>query len=305
MARYDRGVKFDYPSQNDGFLSHVARRGAEKTATGVTWFLLIFVALMILGGIESGSPFFITIAVIGGLALLGKVLPDPKKKLSSQPSATPAARTETPWTVQVKTTDGQTRSIAQRFTSRDAALQAAANLRTLTSKEASPRAIVAYRPLWDGLGGAPSNEPTDFIVPIERAETPWMVEIKMTDGQTNWVSKRFANREAALAAGADARRRFASREEALQAGANLRTLTLEDGAKMVLAYRPVWDGLGEAPPNEPTDFIPRAQTPWTIEAKTADGATHIRSRSGSPLAMPPSRPAQNCASSRARMIRSS
>lgn len=101
-----------------------------------------------------------------------------------------------------------------------------------------------------------------------------MVEIKTTDGQTNWVSKRFANREAALAAGADARRRFASREEALQAGANVRTLTLEDGAKTVIAYRPVWHGLGEAPPNEPTDFIPRAQTPWTIEVKTADGEAY-------------------------------
>lgn len=112
MARYDRGVKFDYPSQNDGFLSHVARRGAEKTATGVAWFLLILVALMILGGIESGSPFFITIAVLGGLALLGKVLPDPKEKLSSEPSATPAAPAEAPetpwWLKSRRPTDRQT-----------------------------------------------------------------------------------------------------------------------------------------------------------------------------------------------------
>lgn len=58
MARYDQGVKFDYPSRNDGFVSHVARRGAEKTATGAVWFVgfvVLIAVIALLKALAHGS----------------------------------------------------------------------------------------------------------------------------------------------------------------------------------------------------------------------------------------------------------
>jgi ribosomal protein S27AE len=80
MARYEKGVRFDHPTGNDGFVSHVARRGAEKTATGVMWFVVLMVVVAVVGAISSGSVVVIVVfAVVGiGMALA---------KASSSPAA--------------------------------------------------------------------------------------------------------------------------------------------------------------------------------------------------------------------------
>jgi hypothetical protein len=67
MAKYQHGVKFDYPTNNDGFGSHVVRRGAEKTATGGVWlFWLMGVAITI--GVATASV--VGACIIGGIALV-------------------------------------------------------------------------------------------------------------------------------------------------------------------------------------------------------------------------------------------
>lgn len=64
-------------------------------------------------------------------------------------------------------------------------------------------------------------------------------------------------------------KRFATRDAALAAGAELRLFTRKDDpielAEPIVAYRPIWESpLGEPATSEPTDFIPiaaRAHTP--------------------------------------------
>jgi hypothetical protein len=63
MAKYEHGVKFDYPKDHDGFTSHVVRRGAEKTATGGVWFFWLCLVLLAIG--------IATTSVVGGCVVGG------------------------------------------------------------------------------------------------------------------------------------------------------------------------------------------------------------------------------------------
>jgi Zn finger protein HypA/HybF involved in hydrogenase expression len=79
MATYDHGVKFDHPSTNDGFVSHVARRGTEKTATVVIWFFLLGVVACVYEAITS-APLWLwlglgaVLVLIAGLPAIAMVL---------------------------------------------------------------------------------------------------------------------------------------------------------------------------------------------------------------------------------------
>lgn len=64
-----RGVRLDYHSENDGFIDHVARRGVEKTATGLVWVFLLLIAAAVIGLVTSTSV-GVVIAVVVGVALM-------------------------------------------------------------------------------------------------------------------------------------------------------------------------------------------------------------------------------------------
>jgi hypothetical protein len=75
MAQYyrGRGVRFDHPSDNDGFVDHAVRRGAEKTTTGFLWVVLLILAGLTVGTIKmliQTFGFWLLIIVPGAVLLM-------------------------------------------------------------------------------------------------------------------------------------------------------------------------------------------------------------------------------------------
>lgn len=146
LARYDHGVKFEYPTDNDGFVSHVARRGAEKTATGVLWFfgLLAFGACVALWN----SLHAWLLLIVGMPFLAIKVLDSRKKReVDSQKAALP-------WAVRFTCADGSSATGATRYASQVDALAGSAKFGVIKTPDGTPKVLRGYEVVWDGPSGS-------------------------------------------------------------------------------------------------------------------------------------------------------
>lgn len=143
MARYERGVKFDHPSHNDGFVSHVARRGAEKTSTAAVWLFLLILAGTVYGAIKGlahalGVWLLVVPAVLVVLVVLYVILEDKRKRSTS------------PWIITFTPTVGPKVNGAVRYRTKEEALAAGARFKTVIVGGAN-KPLRGYEVRWNGL----------------------------------------------------------------------------------------------------------------------------------------------------------
>lgn len=151
MARYDHGVKFDYPSHNDGFVSHAARRGAEKTSTGALWLvLLIFVACVWAVGKDLVHSLGLWLLVIAPGAIVVLLVYSTAQGRKQQAAI--------PWTVKYTCTDGTQLIAKGRYSTRESAHARAVTVKTVRTATGESKAVKSYELRWDGLGNPPATD---------------------------------------------------------------------------------------------------------------------------------------------------
>ena len=158
MAQYDHGVKFDYTSRNDGFVSHVARRGAEKTATGGVWLLGLVVIASIWGlgkALIHSLGIWLLVIAVGVIALLliykTVVRRSAERKMEQK-------RAATPWAVTYTCADGTTVTGADRYVTKEDAVAGAAKFQTIRLAGGVSKTLRGYEAWWDGPSDAPATE---------------------------------------------------------------------------------------------------------------------------------------------------
>jgi hypothetical protein len=156
MAQYDHGVKFDYPKDSDGFISHVARRGAEKTTTGGVWLLgSLFLAAtyeLIRNLLHSFGIWLLIVPVGAVVIFMVFVL---VAALTKSWKTTGGAWEQMPWVLTYTCADG--RKVDQRFASKESALKAAANRASIwISGKQEP--LLGYEAWWAAPREAASSD---------------------------------------------------------------------------------------------------------------------------------------------------